>query len=645
MDPPKIARMPLEAAAQAVLPFSALLLAIFAVGYVYMEKLLQDVILPRVYGRLFAAQDEDHGYAFSVHHNTLITHGLLTLLGIVPTMCILVGDAAFNDPLISGSGGHLRRLSALHSPGLLWRLPMAKLHHVIVLLVALSTIGLNGDIEKNHSATVSTYMILVWYTWDMVSELPIHAGLILWRCVRDYASAPALSKLMRYMALWRLASVLGELCVTVYLFYSAWRKFSTTWTVLAPMACWLWFYLQLQGAHVLYGISCRVRREHAVRARSDKEGGGSNAMSLVEEGAAPQRHVLQRPGLRTRSHLLMLAAGALVIGGAMLLVRYFTQDSSAMAGIAARGLQKPKRDPFRPPKRPPWPGNERGIGNDVLERAVAANNTTGIVAAVSEAYRQAHAEAPVPSNEEPSSIIFPQSEQPEGRMQILRKYPDPRKRDEALAPSAEDSSSGLFARKWKYCSNRKQNNCAKIHFRDVEPMPNPEEHEGNGGVRDTDKDLGPVLNNYRGILAAVSEALREARSGAPAVDTTATGADAALVAESGSAEEEATEMEKMEKMEEEEGTGDKESGIRQRRRRNRDEEPNTCVQEVARATGHGYDEIIMAVQAGIDANVHTVADLNRMAEELDCQVVDGEVRAQGVNLRRPEFGGSPKFNF
>ncbi|KAK7959272.1 uncharacterized protein PG986_004126 [Apiospora aurea] len=269
--------------------------------------------------------------------------------------------------------------------------------------------------------------------------------------------------------------------------------------------------------------------------------------------------------------------------------------------------------------------------------AVAADNAIGIAAAVSEAYRQAHAEAPVASDEEPFSMIFPRSEEPEGRMQILRKYPEPRKRGEAPAPSAEHSSSGLVAR--EYCNPRKQNDCAKIHFRGVEPMPNPEEHEGSGGVLDTDKDLGPVLNNYSGILAAMSEALREARSGAPAVDTTATGADAALVAE-----EETT---KMEKTEEEDGTGDKESGIRQRRRRNRnrDEEPNTCVQEVARATGHGYDEIIMAVQAGIDAKVHTVADLNRMAEELDCQVIDGEVRAQGVNLRRSKFGGPPKFNF
>ncbi|KAK7959271.1 uncharacterized protein PG986_004125 [Apiospora aurea] len=379
MDPPKIARMPLEAAAQAVLPFSALLLAIFAVGYVYMEKLLQDVILSRVYGRLFAAQDEDHGYAFSVHHITLITHGLLTLLGIVPTMCILVGEASFNDPLISGSGvtygDYLLFIALAYCGGYVGDLflyrgrtgAMAKLHHVIVLLVALSTIGLNGDIEKNHSATVSTYMILVWYTWDMVSELPIHAGLILWRCVRDYASAPALSKLMRYMALWRLASVLGELGVTVYLFYSAWRKFSTTWTVLAPMACWLWFYLQLQSAHVLYGISCRVRREHDVRARSDKEGGGSNAMSLVEESGPLRTGMLFSDsayvGLTlgttllsythasgTRSHLLVLAAGALVIGGAMLLVRYFTQDSSAMAGLAARGTNATKIDPFRPPQ-------------------------------------------------------------------------------------------------------------------------------------------------------------------------------------------------------------------------------------------------------------------------------------------------------
>lgn len=638
----KIERIPHEAVAQAVLPFAPLLLAFFSLGYVYMDQLLHSAILPRIYGRLYTDQDEGHRFGFAIHHNMLLTHGLLILLGIVPTMRILVGDAFFSDPLVSGStvtiGDYLLFIALAYCGGYVGDLflyreypsLLAKLHHVAVLLVALTTIGILGDFEKNRSAIVSTYMILFWYTWDMVSELPLHAGLIIWRCVRNYASAPALSRMMRYLALWRLVTALAELGVTVYLTYSAWRKFSTVWTVLAPMACWLWFYLQLESANIMYGISSRIRREHAVRARSDKE--NDNAMSLEEEGGPPRSGMLFTDpayvGLTlgttllsythasgTRSHLHLLVAGGLATGAAMLLVRYFTQDSTGMAGLAARASPDSKVL-FKPlDRRGLAPGMKRW---DPLPRRVQRSvaNSAGFTTAVAESVRRAHDVAPAPSVER-SSGLFPRYER-----KGLGKLINPTKRDEAsatsaqsprseggdgnigdvTAPSAEDSSSDLLSRRHNYCKLN-TNGCLKLTFRDVESIPSPEEHAGNNGALDMDTDTNPTMNNHRSIFAAVSEALRHVRNGTPAADAAA---------------EEEPEMEK------ENG-----SGLRQRRRRRRDEEPNTCIQDVARASGHSYDDMILAVQAGIDSNVMSVADLNRMAEELDCHVVNGEIQGNG----------------
>ncbi|KAK8054504.1 hypothetical protein PG994_009571 [Apiospora phragmitis] len=364
---PKIDRMPIEAVAPALLPFAPLMLAISAVGYLYFDKLLHSVILPRIYGRMFITQDTYQRNTFAMHHNTLVTWGLMFLLGIGPLMSVLVGDHTFSSPLVSGSGvttGDYIFVIAMaycgtyigeiflrrDHPGLI-----PKIHHFAVLLVALTTVGITGDIEKNRSATVSFYMVAVWCLFDVFSDIPIHVGLILWRCVRDYASARTLSKVMRYLALWRLATTLLELAVTIYLFYSVWRKFSTTWCVLAPMAGWIWFYAQLQSAHAMYYISSRVRREHAAAMLAE-----GKDKSLEEEGGPPRSgiffndpayagltlgttllsytHASSSGGLLSggRTQLLVLLGVGLAVGVAMLAVRFFTQDSTGLAGLAAR---------------------------------------------------------------------------------------------------------------------------------------------------------------------------------------------------------------------------------------------------------------------------------------------------------------------
>ncbi|KAK8045780.1 hypothetical protein PG996_013844 [Apiospora saccharicola] len=368
----KIARMDREAVAPGLLPYAPLLLAVFCIAYMYFDKLLHSKILPRIYGNLFTSQDLSQRQTFALHHNAILAFGLTLLFGVGPLLRVVAGEGAYSDPLFSGSpltlGGCIlvpaigycatylgEMFIRRDQPGMI-----PKLHHISVLLVALSTIGITGDVEHNRSATVSFYIISVWCLFDIVTELPVHAGMVAWRCARNHASARTLSNVMLYLALWRLSMLLANLGVSVYLIYSAWRKLSTIWCVLAPMAGWVWFYAQLQSAHVLYGISRRVSREWRVAATEGGSGGDSK--EAAEDGLPPRSGMLfndpayagltlgttllsythasgASQGLLSnpnRTHLLVLAGVALVVGLAMLLVRYFTQDAEGVAGLAAR---------------------------------------------------------------------------------------------------------------------------------------------------------------------------------------------------------------------------------------------------------------------------------------------------------------------
>ncbi|KAK6836023.1 hypothetical protein PG987_006518 [Apiospora arundinis] len=367
---PKIDRLPREPIGPAVLPYAPLMLAIFSIAYTYMDKLLHDVLLPRIYGGLYHNQTESQRKGFVMHHSGLIATGLIILVGIVPTMAVLAGNNNFSDPIVAGSGitfGDYILVPAMAYCGMyvgeMFFLRDAPgsvpiIHHIAVLLVSLTTVGITGNVDKNPSATVSFYIIASWCVFDLVSDLPIHAGLILWRCVRNVKSARSLSKIMRFMALWRLAMTLSNLGVSVYLFHSAWYKLSTIWSVVVPVAGWIWLFAQIQSAHTLYLISQRVRHEcrHAARG-ADGSSSSINEKSLVEEGGPPRSGMLfsdpAYAGLTlgttllsyshasgrvlTRSHLVIIGVG-LAIGLTMLLIRYFTQDPSGVPGLAARRL-------------------------------------------------------------------------------------------------------------------------------------------------------------------------------------------------------------------------------------------------------------------------------------------------------------------
>ncbi|KAK8137303.1 hypothetical protein PG984_005243 [Apiospora sp. TS-2023a] len=349
----KIARMDREAVAPGLLPYAPLLLAVFCIAYMYFDKFLHSKILPRIYGNLFTSQDLSQRLTFALHHNAILAFGLTLLFGVGPLLRVVAAEGAYSDPLFSGSpltlGGCIlvpaigycatylgEMFIRRNQPGMI-----PKLHHISVLLVALSTIGITGDVEHNRSATVSFYIISVWCLFDIVTELPVHAGMVAWRCARNHASVRTLSNVMLYLALWRLSMLLANLGVSVYLIYSAWRKLSTIWC----------------SAHVLYGISRRVSREWRVAATE-----GSDSKEAEEDGLPPRSGMLfndpayagltlgttllsythasgASQGLLSnpnRTHLLVLVAVALVVGLTMLLVRYFTQDAEGVAGLAAR---------------------------------------------------------------------------------------------------------------------------------------------------------------------------------------------------------------------------------------------------------------------------------------------------------------------
>lgn len=57
------------------------------------------------------------------------------------------------------------------------------LHHVVLLLVAQLGMAISAYPEANHQAIMEFYMCLIWGAFDVISELPVHLAMILYRTV------------------------------------------------------------------------------------------------------------------------------------------------------------------------------------------------------------------------------------------------------------------------------------------------------------------------------------------------------------------------------------------------------------------------------------------------------------------------------
>ncbi|KAK8118083.1 uncharacterized protein PG998_006364 [Apiospora kogelbergensis] len=382
MHLPAIDRLPLQAISPAVLPFAPLILVIFSVAYAHLELFMQHVILPRLYGKTFTTQDKDHQSSFVMHHCALAVFIPLLGLSLMPLISILSGLKTFSDPVSDGSGvtfGDFITVSGLAYCGLyVFQMIHQRqcmsfstlLHHVSLLLVALGTIGMTGDVAKHQSATVSFYIISVWSFFDVVTDIVIHGGLIRYRYVSQRNSNPReRSNIMHALALWRLVACMANLGATVYLLYAAWHKLSTTWAVGVSVGGWIWLFAQLQSAHVMYMISRQVWHDHRKAAAAARAAFDDDEKRLVvgaeEEGAPPRSAVLfNDPAYAvlsvgttlfayshasghvvSRSHLAIVSVG-IAVGVAMFLIRYFSHDvasttlEQAAGGIFARGENK-----------------------------------------------------------------------------------------------------------------------------------------------------------------------------------------------------------------------------------------------------------------------------------------------------------------
>ncbi|KAK8860065.1 hypothetical protein PGQ11_010799 [Apiospora arundinis] len=679
---PKIDRLPREPIGPAVLPYAPLMLAIFSIAYTYMDKLLHDVLLPRIYGGLYHNQTESQRKGFVMHHSGLIATGLIILVGIVPTMAVLAGNNNFSDPIVAGSGitfGDYILVPAMAYCGMyvgeMFFLRDAPgsvpiIHHIAVLLVSLTTVGITGNVDKNPSATVSFYIIASWCVFDLVSDLPIHAGLILWRCVRNVKSARSLSKIMRFMALWRLAMTLSNLGVSVYLFHSAWYKLSTIWSVVVPVAGWIWLFAQIQSAHTLYLISQRVRHEcrHAARG-ADGSSSSINEKSLVEEGGPPRSGMLfsdpAYAGLTlgttllsyshasgrvlTRSHLDIIGVG-LAIGLTMLLIRYFTQDPSGVPGLAARRLGVFASDAKEEGRRSVFTRDAkedgREIAGPVTSQLTEAAATSAFMATLGKgapgvAARNFNDQVEdVPENpeqlEEPSFPNMPPQDtvgQPAGDNGIFVRDS---KKDNRFAPDARRS---IFVRDTKANNRfepdeRRRDNGVFVRNAKEE---GPDRRDNGVFVRNA-KEEGPDRRNNSVFVRNAKEEGPDRRDDEVLTTSAVGNTDVATAAEidpvpsavnSADDPSNANGFSTGSTAQEEENKNESSSSGARRRRRHQqkrransglDAKPNECVSGVAEKFHLSDEQVIAAARERIGDPNLSMSGLNALSDQLGCHI-------------------------
>ncbi|KAK7994747.1 hypothetical protein PG990_013520 [Apiospora arundinis] len=676
---PKIDRLPREPIGPAVLPYAPLMLAIFSIAYTYMDKLLHDVLLPRIYGGLYHNQTESQRKGFVMHHSGLIATGLIILVGIVPTMAVLAGNNNFSDPIVAGSGitfGDYILIPAMAYCGMyvgeMFFLRDAPgsvpiIHHIAVLLVSLTTVGITGNVDKNPSATVSFYIIASWCVFDLVSDLPIHAGLILWRCVRNVKSARSLSQIMRFMALWRLAMTLSNLGVSVYLFHSAWYKLSTIWSVVVPVAGWIWLFAQIQSAHTLYLISQRVRHECRHAAPGADGSSSINEKSLVEEGGPPRSGMLfsdpAYAGLTlgttllsyshasgrvlTRSHLVIIGVG-LAIGLTMLLIRYFTQDPSGVPGLAARRLGVFASDAKEEGRRSVFTRDAkedgREIAGPVTSQLTEAAATSAFMATLGKgapgvAARNFNDQVEdVPENpeqlEEPSFPTMPPQDtvgQPAGDNGIFVRDS---KKDNRFEPDERRRDNGVFVRNAKEEGPDRRDNGVFVRNAKEE---GPDRRDNGVFVRNA-KEEGPDRRNNSVFVRNAKEEGPDRRDDevltTPAVGNTdvATAAEIDPVPSAVNSADDPSNANGFSTgstaQEEENKNESSSSGARRRRRHQQkrransglDAKPNECVSGVAEKFHLSDEQVIAAARERIGDPNLSMSGLNALSDQLGCHI-------------------------
>lgn len=275
--------------------FSICVILVVATCYL-AEKVLLEVVYRATYQKLVAAAaidgHERRRRGFVSHHVAAFFKILLLSACAVPFFrLVLPGPASFRTPLHGGSEGGSRSgitigdmllvAGQLYCAYYTWELSyraslasyISMLHHTVLLVVGQLGMALSAYPEVNHEATIEFYLCIIWGAFDVVSEIPVHLAMILYRAVDGGGGGNAgsddgrwqrrwVSRALFFCTGWCSCCTAAEMGVSAWLLKESWAQWDLGFQIATPIILLIWGVSQCFSSWQIFGLAMAERRRH-----------------------------------------------------------------------------------------------------------------------------------------------------------------------------------------------------------------------------------------------------------------------------------------------------------------------------------------------------------------------------------------------
>jgi hypothetical protein len=243
-------------------PYSGLILSVvLLVIFLIRFYILQDFLLPKLYGSKYTKLDDINRRSFLNNHIAGATKFIILIVAAYPFASTAFGKGNFQTPFVQGSKvtmGDILLIAAQMLTGmyifeLIYRVkisPISVFHHMGSILVAQAaiTISIKGDPESSIEFVLCT----VWGAFDIVCELLPHLSIILYRVYPTYHYF--LANVFKFACITTFIGTISETILTMYLFAKLWDRWPLAFKILTPMLHFAFSAAQFHGTRIFYSM-------------------------------------------------------------------------------------------------------------------------------------------------------------------------------------------------------------------------------------------------------------------------------------------------------------------------------------------------------------------------------------------------------
>lgn len=262
----------------AVLILTLALVIFFLVRYYLLEM----VLIPRLYGRLYTSLNERARRGFVNHHLAGFAKFSMLIVCGYPYMMVMLKAASFHTPLHRGSclsmGDMMVIISqvfaAMYLHELIYRHELsiiAVLHHIGTVIITQVAITLTLVKHEWHLAGIEFMLCMTWGAFDVLFEGWVHGVIIVHRVHPDNDAK---------FRNWSRAACIGtgigtiiETIVVMYLFGKFWDRWSLEFKVLTPILHLIFSAAQVWGTKNYWQMWQAAQKKMGLSRRKDDDEG------------------------------------------------------------------------------------------------------------------------------------------------------------------------------------------------------------------------------------------------------------------------------------------------------------------------------------------------------------------------------------